>query len=215
MKKFLAIFVLLFLVSASFAHMSEEQSARVNAAARMASKGQTFLALARQGKVAEFRKELVNAPYYSLQEVDTHGNNILHLASSKEMFSFLWNLLDEHTRETLLSQRNKAGETPMTAHVMYNHEDIFLQYFPQTDLYQQLKRTTMALQGAGLNRHVAEIKKEELIKQCSMGNQTMWQLAHALYQDTYTQHYLAKHRESMRAVQNMIADAAPFLVVRG
>lgn len=215
MKKILAIIVLLFMAFGAFAQMTHEQSARINAAARVAGKGQELLALARQGKMAEFRQALVNAPHGSLQAIDAHGNNILHLTSSKELFAFVWNLLDESNREALLSQRNKAGETPLMTHVMYGHEDIFLQYFPQTALYRKLKRTTAGLQDTGLNRHVAEIKKAELIKQCSMGQKTMWQRAQDFYQDTYTTPSFAPYRGSMRAVRQMIAEVAPFLVTRG
>lgn len=215
MKRFLVIFVLLFAVSASFAQMSPEQSARINAAARIASRGHLLLTLVKRGDVDQFKKELAYAPHRALLQIDAHGNNILHLASSEDMFKEVWKLFDEAEREDLLAQRNKAGETPMMVHIMYGHEAIFLQYFPQTSLYAKLRKTTFDLQSNGLNRDVAEIKKEDLIERCSIGRQTMWQRARALYHEAYTQDSHAKHRDSMRAVQNMIADAAPFLVVRG
>ncbi len=215
MKKLLAIFVLLFAVSGAFAQMSPEQSARINAAARLASRGHLLLTLVKRGDVDQFKKELAYAPHRALLQVDAHGNNILHLASSKDMFEEVWKLFSKAELEDLLAQRNKTGETPMMVHIMYGHESIFLQYFPRTSLYEKLRKTTFDLQSNGLNRDVAEIKKEDLIERCSIGRQTMWQRARALYQDTYTQDSRAQHRESMRAVQNMIGDVAPFLVTRG
>ena len=141
---------------------------------------------------------------------------MLHVASSKEMFSFIWEILDEETREALVMQKNKAGETPFMAHIMYGHEDIFLDYFPRTHLYQQLQRVsslTSTSGHTGIDPYIAKIRKDEVLTPCTMGDQNMWQRAQALYQDTKTDAYAAPYRNKMKQVRDMIGQVAPFMIV--
>ena len=213
MKKFLFLLVICLVSVTAFAQLTQEQSDKVGRAAQQAAKGQQLLMLAKTGQVAAFRKELLHSPYYALRTRDAHGNNILHLASSKEMFALIWNLLDETTRESLLSQKNSSGETPLMAHIMYGHEDIFLSYFPRTNVYSGLKKMSSAIQHQHID-NIVQIKKADLIKQCSCANQTMWQRANGLYHRALSNGYTAQEREKMKQVRDVIGEVAPFLKVR-
>ncbi|MBO7238319.1 MAG: hypothetical protein J6U96_03390 [Elusimicrobiaceae bacterium] len=212
MKKLLSILFVLMLTGVAFAQ--NNPSTRVVSAVEkeIVRQQSDILFLARNGEVKFLHEALSQADETTLRARDKYGNNILHLARNKQVFGLIWNMLDEQTREDLLAQRNKSGETPFMAHIMYGHEDIFLSYFPRSHLYKQLQSTTESLNNSGTDYHVGEIKQAGLTKLCSMGGQTMWQRAHSLYQGAMLDSHYAQYRAPMKQVEEMLAEVAPFLV---
>lgn len=212
MKKILLLILLIGLTGSAWANMTREQSRRVDRAMASATKGQEIFVLAKEGRLAELRKEILHVDRDALLVQDGYQNNILHIAKNAETFGFLWNVLGDEMRETLLAQKNKSGETPLMSHIMYGHENIFRQYFPRTRLYRKLRDAANGLQNKGLNGGIASIKRAGLLEQCTVGNQNMWQRADGLYRASYGSEYASSYREQMKAVRDMIGEAAPFMV---
>ncbi len=217
MKKLLLLTGILLFSTASFAYPNEQETVNhvYRAAEHQATVQQMGLKLlkaAQNGQMRKFRTLLAQADKASLLVTDDYGRNILHVARNKQIFGFVWSMLRPAERKVLLLQRNNTGETPLMAHIVYGHEDIFLTYFPQTELYQRLQKTTAGLSGTGLARQTAEIEKAELIKECSIGGMTMWQRANALTVGAYGDSYAAASRDSMKRVRDMIGAVAPFLI---
>jgi serine/threonine protein kinase/ankyrin repeat protein len=61
-------------------------------------------------------KQLADSKKTVWTDVDTHGNNVFHLAAKKkssEAFKLLLKSVSHHTQATLLHQSNEEGETPL------------------------------------------------------------------------------------------------------
>lgn len=190
----------------------EEVEERVEVRAFQAQREYSVMVLVSAGNVAALRSALPYIAKEALLQRDGHGNNVLHLAKKKEMFTFLWNLLGPEKREYLLAQRNNIGEVPLMSQIMYGQEEIFLQYFPKTRLYEQFKMITADLNKNGLARQIAETKRDELMRQTSVGSHTLWSRAHVFYQGAVADTHLRMHRASMLKIQRQIEQVAPFLV---
>ncbi|MBQ7908623.1 MAG: hypothetical protein IJ311_03910 [Elusimicrobiaceae bacterium] len=161
---------------------------------------------------------------------DRHGNNLFHLCSDVKTFSMLHMYLAS-VREEMLSEKNKAGETPWMSYIVYGKEDIFLTYFPKSTLYTRLQQISFELENAvGLNYQNALTQKDAILKECSSaGGQTLWQRAdlmckglscgakgHASY--TYSANTApgmnkpSSTKNKMEQVRDLIEEVAPFLV---
>ena len=215
-KVYFIILSIFFVLSAGVLHAIalEEINAQVTLRAQEAEKQYVIVDLVKQGNVARLRKALINLTKEDLLGQDVYGNNVLHLAKKKEMFVFLWNLFSQEEREQLLAQRNKSGEIPMMAHIIYGQEDIFLEYFPKTHLYEQFKSVTADLQKEGLAREVAQTKQDELLRQSSIGSHTLWSRAHAFYQGAMADTHYAPYRHKMKKIMEQLEKVAPFLVTQ-
>lgn len=214
MKKLFLLICVVAIGADAFAYRTQEQVLHKRVENAVVKKTvQDLLSAAKQADMRSLRIRWAQlGKEEALAQTDRYGNNILHIAKNTEVFNFVWQRLTEEEREIVLSQRNNAGETPLIAQIIYGHEPIFLQYFPQTRLYKQLQETSNSLANEGLNREVAKIKGEELIKTCSVGGITMWQRAHGLAQGAQADGRYGVYREAMQQVEKMIADVAPFLV---
>ena len=217
MKKTFLLVGVLFLSAAAFAYTYEQTAANhvyqeAEQQVNIQEMGRELLAAAQKGKMKQFRELLSQANKRALLVTDDYGRNILHVARNKHIFDLAWAVLDPVSRESLLAQRNKAGETPLMAHIVFGHEQIFLSYFPQTQLYQRLQKTTAGLNSVGLARQSAEIERAELIRECSVGGVNMWQRAAALATGAHGDSSAASSRALMPQVRDMIGAVAPFLV---
>ena len=146
--------------------------------------------------------------YFIMRDTDSHGNNALHVAKTDEVFSLLNNSAHALQKE-LLSQKNNAGETPWMALISYDRGRIFVKHFPGSALAREMRKVKKDLNSTGLNRMVAEIKRDALIKECSAGGQTMWQRADALWRMAPEG---SRDKEVLYTIRHMIGAAAPFLV---
>lgn len=170
-----------------------------------------LISAARNGNLRNVEALLASSPE-TVKVTDTYGNNVFHAAGNEEVFGLLWTRVGESVREELLRQRNRAGETPWMAHIAYGHEKLFLKYFPQSVLYRRLEQTSASLKGSGLDYSVAQIKRDELIKECSLGTQTLWVRADLFYKGSMADAQYAAYAKPMAAVRKMIGSVAPFLV---
>lgn len=216
MKKILFLLLGLSVAAGAFASPAEDRLGEYLQTQRQFIYRQELFNTVRGGHVKALRRILAETDLQVIAAAqDASGNNVLHAAPTKEVFALLWEEMgrqDESLRHSLLAQRNKAGETPLMSHIMYGHEEIFLTYFPQTDLYRRLLKTRDDLRRGGMiAERVAGPMRDELIKECSAGGQTMWQRAYALYQGTSADSYGRMFHHSMRQVLLMIEDTAPFL----
>lgn len=216
MKQVYLIFLSFFFVLTAGAQATslEDIGARVESRVLKMEKQYAAIDLVGQGNVAQLRKALTHLTKEDLRAQDIYGNNVLHLAKKKEMFAFLWDLFSVEEREQLLKQRNKAGEIPMMTHIMYGQEDIFLEYFPKTRLYEQFKSVTADLQKEGLAREIAQTKQAELLRQSSVGSHTLWSRAHAFYQGTKADTHYASSRTKLQKIMTLLEKVAPFLVTQ-
>lgn len=171
----------------------------------------SLIAAARNGNLRNVEALLASSPE-TIKVTDAYGNNVFHAARNEEVFGLLWTRVGESVREELLGQRNRAGETPWMAHIAYGHEKLFLKYFPQSALYRRLEQTSASLKGSGLDYSVAQIKRDELIKECSLGTQTLWVRADLFYKGSMADAQYAAYAKPMAAVRKMIGSVAPFLV---
>lgn len=163
--------------------------------------------LAREANARHFKTE--GGYYYPiLLEVDAHGNNVLHVAANAEVFSFLY--AEAYSkRDALMSQKNKAGETPWMSLISYDRAGIFMRMFIASSLRKKMKDVTKELKSTGVNLMVAEIKRDALVRECSAGGQNMWQRADALWRMAPQG---SAEQAAMLQVRNMIGKAAPFLI---
>lgn len=145
---------------------------------------------------------------YACTTSDAYGNNVFHVAENEQIFALLWNQLPAVCTKQLLSQTNHIGETPFISYISYGKENRFLRYFPQTDLYKQLRRVSADLSAGGLYADVSKIKRDALIKQCSAAGQTMWQRANRFYNMASD----VPSKQKMQRIKDMVSFAAPFLV---
>ena len=146
--------------------------------------------------------------YLVMKERDRHGNNALHVANSEKTFDFLLEMA-YHAKDELLSQQNKAGETPWMSLISYDRAAIFIRHFPSSALRQELKNISKELESNGVNLMVAAIKRDALVKECSAGGQTMWQRADALWRMAPQG---SVDKANMYFIRTMIGKAAPFLI---
>lgn len=214
MKKLLLLISVLVITTGVFAHPTREQILHRNVESAVVK--YTVLDLLSAAKRGDMRSVRIRWAQLGKEEAiaqrDKYGNNILHLAKNTEVFHFVWQRLTDDEREALLTQRNKSGETPFMAQIIYGHEPVFLEFFPQSRLYKQLQNTTSSLAQEGLAKQVGEMKREELIKECSLGGVTMWQRAHGLTQAAQADSRYSVYHSAMQQVEDMLAQVAPFLV---
>lgn len=139
---------------------------------------------------------------------DAYGNNVFHAAANEEVFEAVWAYAGPQERERLLRQRNLSGETPLMTFISYGRAGLFKRYFPRTDLYKRLKETAAGLENAGLDGKVSQIKRDELVKECSFAGQTMWQRADFFYRQATKD----TDRAEMQKLRDEIGAIAPFLI---
>ena len=232
MKKILFVFLFSLLGGLAFANMTEfsqvvqhksEQAAYKHFVARQMQQE------ARQGNTKKLKEWFKQTDKSVWLQTDQYGNNLFHLCRNEETFYVLWNFLVS-VRDEMLVQPNNAGEIPWVKLIMYGKEKIFLKYFPKSNLYIRLQEATKEMNDQGLTSAVAKIKREELIKECSVGGKTMWQRADALCKglasgmakgfasysysakDAYVGSKGSFPKNDMELVREMIESVAPFLV---
>ena len=231
MKKIVFIFLFAFLSVYSFANINDfsqiveqknEQAAYHHFVAKQLQQE------TRNGNVAKLKSWLKQSDKSVWVQRDPYGNNLFHLCRNEETFYVLWTFLVS-VRDEMLRQQNKAGEIPWVTYIMYGKEDIFLKYFPKSSLYIRLQEATQSMNDKGINSAVAKIKRDELIKECSVGGQTMWQRANLMVQAQasgmskgfvsygYSSKISAGDRNfpvlkrKMEMIREMIEQTAPFL----
>ena len=222
MKKYIFLFVMIFAfapLAAAYPAPSAAAANGLGAAPDVVQEPELFR-LVRAGNLDDVKRffnqkttqrlfDSQGWPYYPvLLQRDSHGNNVLHMAPNKEMFYFLSGIAYK-LREPLQSQKNNAGETPWMAMISYEKARMFITYFPFSDLKHRMEETKKELKSSGVNLMVAEIKRDALVKECSAGGQTMWQRADALWRMAPER---SREKMEMKAVRDMLAHSAPFLV---
>lgn len=194
----------------SFTAPNQQQSKEEPQIIRLSREGDLKglrLLLAKEANARHFETD--GGYYYPiLLQTDAHGNNVLHVAANAEVFSFLSSVAYSK-RDELMSQKNKAGETPWMSLISYDRAGIFMRMFMYSALRQKMKAVTKELKSTGVNRMVAEIKRDALIRECSAGGQNMWQRADALWRMAPQG---SAEKATMLQVRNMIGKAAPFLI---
>lgn len=222
MKKYIVLTVLMFgLCSSAFAqYYRGDEYTNPLLKHQQVTEEPEIIRLSREGDVEGLRRLLGREGaarrvayeegfyYPAMLQVDAHGNNALHVAPNERVFYFLYTMA-HGKREELLSQKNKAGETPWMALVSYDRAYIFIKSFPSSGLRREMKEITKGLKSSGLNLMVAEIKRDALLKKCSVGGQNIWQRADALWRMAPAG---SREKEDLFIVRNMIGNVAPFLI---
>lgn len=131
-----------------------------------------IFAAARKGDVRGIlwlQKAAPNGEY--LLQTGKDGNNILHVARDMQTFeALLVSIRHFYPRQFkaqlqyLLEQKNDLQETPLRSQLNYGRGDIFIKYFPQTQLFARMSKVQAKLSQGGLVAQVAQDEKQAVLE---------------------------------------------------
>lgn len=106
-----------------------------------------------------------------LLKTGKNGNNVLHVARDRKTFETLLasirHFYPQHFQarvQQLLEQKNDLQETPLRAQLNYGRGDIFIKYFPQTQLFARMSKVQAKLDQGGLVAQVAQDEKQSVLE---------------------------------------------------